>query len=109
MRWGRGRLRPARLRLRRRCWRSIVMTIVAMGVPTMSKVVAETTLNGKEFRSADGSAAPDRMSFYKEAAVSSRFKAQQAGTYRLTVGLIIRGDFDFDPARCQVIFKVDDE
>jgi hypothetical protein len=83
--------------------------IVATGVPTVSKVIAETTLSGKEFRTADGSAAPDRMSFYKEAAVSSRFKAEQAGSYRLTLVLVARGDSDFDPGRCELIFKVDDE
>src|SRR5258706_583006 len=41
--------------------------IVNTAVPTAPKVVAETTLSGKEFRTPDGSAGPDRMSFYKEA------------------------------------------
>jgi hypothetical protein len=83
--------------------------IVTTAVPTVSKVVAETTLTGKEFRTADGSAGPDRMSFYKEADVSAGFKAEQAGSYRLTLNLVVRGDFEPDPGRCKAIFKVDGE
>jgi hypothetical protein len=81
--------------------------IVATAVPTVAKVVDETTLSGKQFRDAKGAPAPDRMTVYKAVEVSSHFKAQQPGSYRLTGNLIIRGDFDFDPGRCKLIFKVD--
>lgn len=81
--------------------------IVAASVPTVAKVVDETTLAGKQFRDAKGAPAPDRMTIYKAIEVSSNFKSQQPGSYRLTGNLIIRGDFDFDPGRCKLIFKVD--
>jgi hypothetical protein len=80
--------------------------IVATAVPTVSKVIDETTILGKQFRDAKG-AAPDRMTIYKAIEVSSKFKSQQSGSYRLTGNFIIRGDFDFDPGRCKLIFKVD--
>lgn len=81
--------------------------IVATAVPTVSKVVNEKILTGKDFRDAKGQSAPDRMTIYKPIEVSSKVKAEQGGSYRITGNFIIRGDFDFDPGRCQLIFKVD--
>jgi hypothetical protein len=83
--------------------------IIAKAVPTVSKIVAETTIPGKEFRTAGGAAAPDRMSLYKEIAVAAPFKAEQDGSYKLTLNFSIRGDFDFDPARANIVLKVDGE
>jgi hypothetical protein len=82
-------------------------TIVTNAVPTVPKVVGETTLVGKEFKNAQGAAGPDRLTFYKEAVLSSSFKAPQPGSYRLSLNLIVRGDFDFDPGRCKFVLKLD--
>ena len=83
--------------------------IVTTAVPTVPKVADSTHYTGKDFRLADGSAPPDRMTFYKEFAISAPFKATHAGDYRINTMLVIRGDFDFDPGRCKLTFKVDGE
>lgn len=83
--------------------------IIDKAVPTVSKVVAETTIPGKDFRTTGGAAAPDRMSLYKEIAVAAPFKAEQQGSYKLTLNFAVRGDFDFDPGRANIVLKVDDK
>ena len=80
--------------------------IASSAVPLVGKVMAETTLVGKDFKS-DGGAAVERMSFYKPASVSSSFNAEFEGSYGLAVGLKVHGSFDFDPARCKFSLKVD--
>jgi hypothetical protein len=83
-------------------------TIVAAAVPTVAKVVGETSLAGKEFRAAEGKLTGERLSFYKEATVAGAFQAVRAGAYRLRLEVEVAGEFDFDPGRCTVVFKVDD-
>jgi mono/diheme cytochrome c family protein len=81
-------------------------TIVGLAVPTVSKVVKTRTFAGTEFRGSG--AGGEKMTFYKEAKVSRAFKAEQEGTYHLVVSLNVRGDFDFDPGRCKLVFKAGD-
>lgn len=47
------------------------------------------------------------MSYYEPEAVSNLFRVEQAGSYRLALELMVNGDFEFDPGRCRVKFKVD--
>ena len=82
--------------------------IVSAAVPTAAKAVAQTTLSGRDFRAADGAGTGERMSFYKDAKVSATFNAEHSGSYRLTLTLNVRGDFDFDPGRCKFALKLDD-
>jgi hypothetical protein len=85
--------------------------IVATGVPTVSRVVAATTLTGKDFRDIPANGGKpnnaERMTFYKATNVSAKFKAEQPGSYNLIAELIVRGDFDFDPGRCKFVLKID--
>lgn len=81
-------------------------TIVAGAVPLEARIVHTETITGKQFR-AEG-ANGDRMTFYKPAKVSHVAKVDQEGSYRLRVNLEVRGGFDFDPGRCEVIFRADD-
>ena len=98
--------------------------IVADGVPTVSKVIAERTVAGNRFRregtnsAGGGRGGGNRgsnqretmlsLSHYEPATVFNSFKAEQPGTYQLTLRLAVKGEFDFDPGKCRVIFKVDD-
>jgi len=88
--------------------------IVAQAVPTVSRVVPETTIAGSRFREASAGEAPRRgrdtmlsLPFYKPAALAVTFNAPHDGSYEVTLNLATRGEFDFDPAKCQVIFKMD--
>ena len=58
-------------------------SIVAAAVPTVSRLVAERTYRGTEFRSAvAGAGNGDRMSAYKKAKVSRLYSADADGDYR---------------------------
>jgi hypothetical protein len=96
-------------------------TIVAAAVPRVTRVVAEKTIPGGAFRKAkteeegerDGrrrrDRATDRHSFYDETKLTHTLKAEHAGSYRIALDLEVLGQFDFDPGRCRVIFKADDQ
>jgi hypothetical protein len=81
-------------------------SIVETAVPTVSKVVREQTLSGRDFRHADGKGF-EQLSFYNEAAVSDSFAAPASGDYRIHVRMFVRGAFDFDPGRADVSLKLD--
>ncbi len=81
-------------------------TIVDEAAPTVSWLVREQTLAGRDFRDGDGERF-EQLTFYKEAAVSKSFDAPQAGDYRLNVRMFVRGAFDFDPGRADVSVKLD--
>jgi len=83
--------------------------IVITSVPTVAKVVDEKTLLLKDFRDAKGVVPPDRMTIFKAIELFSSVKADQPGSYRITGNFSIRGDFDFDPGRFNLIFKIDGE
>jgi hypothetical protein len=80
--------------------------IVGKAVPTVAKFVPEATLTGKDFKAADGSNG-ERVTFYKPAQLAAKFKAPHDGSYKVTATLTVRGDFDFDPGRCNLVFKID--
>jgi hypothetical protein len=77
--------------------------IVAEAVPTVSRVIPERTLPGKQFGRSQA------MSYYERAAVSNNVTVDTAGSYTFTLGLAVKGGFDFDPGRCRVIFKINDQ
>lgn len=83
-------------------------TIVENAVPTVARVVGTREFTGADFHKAEGSGNGDLMSFYKEAKVSHTAKIEQAGDYKVILELNVRGSFDFDPGRCEVVFKMDD-
>ncbi len=77
--------------------------IVAEAVPTVSRVITERTLPGKQFSRSQA------MSYYERAAVSNSVTVDTAGSYSVTLGLGVKGGFDFDPGRCRVVFKINDQ
>jgi hypothetical protein len=84
-------------------------SIVAAGVPTVSRLMPERSYRGVEFHPPEGRGNGDRLSFYKKANLSRLVTADPAGDYRLALELAVDGSFDFDPGRCTVVFKLDDK
>lgn len=90
-------------------------TIVSEAVPTVSRVVPERSIAGGRFRGGgqeqrDGFRNQSMLSFsyYDAASVSNTFDVEHSGSYRLTLELAVKGNFDFDPGKCRAVFKVDD-
>ena len=84
-------------------------TITAAAVPRVPKMIAEKTITGSTFRKESGNGTGEKLSFYEEAEVSNTFKAVNSGNYRIAIELQVQGQFDFDPGRVRVIFKVGDK
>jgi len=95
-------------------------TIVSEAVPTVSKVAPERVIAGSRFRPASsevGRENRDRnrkdsllsFSYYDATNVSTFFRAEQSGGYHLTLEIAVKGNFESDPGRCRVSFKVDGE
>ena len=91
--------------------------IVTEAVPTISRTVQERTVLGRLFTdgAADDGSAGKRlnqkdssrlMSYYDRSALSNTYTADVAGTYAVTLGVAVKGNFDFDPGRCRVVFKI---
>ncbi len=94
--------------------------VVSQSVPMTSRIVAEKVIPGRRFRGA-GAAAPVpakpgrndaalSLSYYEPATVSTIFKAEHPGRYRLVVDLTANEkyvDNAFDLNRCRLVFKVD--
>lgn len=83
-------------------------SIVRTAVPLVARTMPEFILPGRSLKAEAGVTA-ERMSFYKEAKVTSSFAATNPGEYLLKLALTIRGDFNFDPGRCDLVLKVDDQ
>jgi hypothetical protein len=94
--------------------------IVAEAVPTVAKVVQERTVAARQFSRSKAKAAGDdshgnkkgssvSMSYYEATAVSNTFTADTAGSYSVALDLAVKGTFDFDPGRCRVVFKINDQ
>ncbi len=47
------------------------------------------------------------LPFYKPVTLAANFPAPHDGSYQVTLNLATKGDFDFDPAKSQVVFKLD--
>jgi hypothetical protein len=84
-------------------------TIVDAAVPTDPKSIDEHTIAGSSFRSADGKLNGGRLSFYDAAEIAHSFQAPHPGTYRVLLDLVVQGNFEFDPGRCRLTLKVDDQ
>ncbi|HZZ26803.1 MAG TPA: DUF1592 domain-containing protein [Pirellulales bacterium] len=84
-------------------------TIVAGAVPTEPRSIDEHTIPGNRFHTADEKLNGSRLSFYQPATIAHSFHALHTGTYRVLLDVVVQGNFEFDPGRCRVIFKVDDQ
>ena len=84
-------------------------TIVERAVPKVSRVIRERTATGKEFRSTTGGGNGEQLTAKRAATVSRTFTVEQAEKYQVTIELEVRGSFDFDPAHCKVICRIDEQ
>ncbi|HZJ15923.1 MAG TPA: DUF1592 domain-containing protein [Chthoniobacteraceae bacterium] len=94
-------------------------TIVTEAVPIVSLVAPETKIPGDRFRSEnDGDDAEGKrgnrrepirsLSYYEEADVGTSHEVAHAGSYHVVLDLAVRGNFESDPGKCRVVFKIDD-
>jgi len=83
-------------------------TIVTAAVPVDPSSIDEHTIPGANFHDSDGKLSGRQLSFYQPAVVSHAFQAKHAGSYRVVVDWNVQGQFEFDPGRCRMTFKVDD-
>ncbi len=96
-------------------------TIVDEAVPKVARVMPVLVISGSAF-SGDGTKAPGNFSqhglrrppplafsFYETGTATHVFQVEHPGTYHLALELSIKGTFEFDPGKCRVIFKLDDQ
>ena len=90
-------------------------TIVSEVVPTVSRVVPEMKIAGDRFHRENagdedgGRREPIRsLSYYEVGNVGTSQDVAHDGSYRVALELAVRGNFDFDPGTCRVVFKIDD-
>ncbi len=81
-------------------------TIVATAVPTVARVVKVRSIPGYEFRT-DGKPF-ERTSLYRPITAEHVVKLDRPGSYRLSTDVSARGQFDFDPGRARLTFRLDD-
>ena len=92
--------------------------IVTEAVPIVGKVVPERVIPGIRFQKSDSSQGQGRnrgnqpeamrsLSYYEPATVSMAMPVEKAGSYRVTLDLAAKGNFDYDPGRCRIVFKID--
>jgi hypothetical protein len=84
-------------------------SIVNAAVPVVGKAAGEKLYGPTDFKTPDKGTNADRLSFYREVAVSKTFQAKEAGTYHIVLDFSVRGDFNFDPGRAKVVFKAGDK
>jgi hypothetical protein len=75
--------------------------IVGGAVPTVAKQLPVKNITGN--------APKEGFSFTKGGKASYSFKVGEVADYRLVVEVEIRGSFDFDPSRVQMVLKLDDK
>jgi hypothetical protein len=94
-------------------------TIVTEAVPTVAREVPQRTVAGREFSRLKTKPGDDEgrgkrkenslsLSYYEPAAVSNTFTAETPGSYSVVLNLAAKGNFDYDPGRCRVVFKIND-
>jgi Protein of unknown function (DUF1588)/Protein of unknown function (DUF1587)/Protein of unknown function (DUF1592)/Protein of unknown function (DUF1585)/Protein of unknown function (DUF1595)/Planctomycete cytochrome C len=77
-------------------------TIVAQGVPKVSKVVPTRRVAGDQFSSDDGQRT-GKLSFYEPGKLAGNIRIDKPADYRIVVETRIDGYWEFDPGRCEVI------
>src|SRR5262249_43279744 len=84
-------------------------TIVTAAVPSEPKSVEEHTIPGNRFHTDDDKPGGGKWSFYDPAHITHAWKAPHKGTYRVNVDVQVQGNFEFDPGKAKMTFKVDDK
>lgn len=81
--------------------------IAERAVPKVPRVMQDRIATGRDFPREDGTGNGELLTAKEPARVAHTFNVDRAETYRLAMELEIRGTFDFDPAHCHVICRVD--
>jgi hypothetical protein len=87
----------------------VAETIVAGAVPRVPWVAERQDLPLPAMMASAGYKGKDRLSFYNEVKMSHPWTVKHTGTYRVVVETTVHGEFDYDPGRCMVVVKVDDQ
>ena len=82
--------------------------IVAQAVPRITWVPPAKRISGREFRDFEKNLDGDRISGKEAASVMKIVEVDKDGTYTIRNEVRLHGSFEFDPARYNVVFKVDD-
>jgi len=82
-------------------------TIVNEAVPSVTKVMGEKTLTGKQFRDTAGKVSSGPFNFYKEGATGLNFSIDRSGDYRIIVTINVKSAFEYDPGKLQVVYKLE--
>ena len=84
-------------------------TIVDRAVPKVTRMIPERVWRGRRLGATDGEGNGERMDFYKATEVGQSFKLDKGGRYRIEIKASVHGDFNFDPGRCRVTWRLDDQ
>jgi hypothetical protein len=86
-------------------------TITGGAVPRVGRVVAERILPAGAFRLLADTKAREasRFSFYEPAALEHVARVELPGRYRVVVEVEVLGEFSFDPGRCRLQLRLDQE
>lgn len=92
-------------------------TVVAQAVPVVARVEPEMVIAGNSFQGGGAVASSGNtrnrretftaLSYYKPGSVSNEFKIEIAGDYKVTLEIAAKGNFDYDPGRCEITFVFD--
>lgn len=83
--------------------------IVTRAVPRVSREMPYEEYGGEGWRSRDGDRRGSELDFYSAVEVMRRVPVPHAAQYRVRVDLNVEGGFNFDPGRCRVRCRIDDQ
>ncbi len=82
-------------------------TIVECAVPRVARAVDRREINRRALRDTRNERSDGELSFYVDESLGTTIDTPISGDYQLAVNLAVRGGFDFDPGRCQVVLRLD--
>lgn len=80
--------------------------IVADAVPTVAHAMDVKTVEGRRLK---GQGNADNLDLYKPASLTYSTRLAKDGDYKISLDLNVRGAFNFDPARANLVFKINGE